>query len=172
MRVAKDRRGSDLGRNGSVLPQLMNTGGRARHLEMPGTRSKRRTLRHRFPSGQAGRRARNRRPNGGRLPGRLQSARPEPGPGSAEMCQVFLLEFDHYRDLKGRPSNAHPLPRTKTAVFQRFSVGTQALSARHRLDQTRLAATDLDLFRQGFGSLRQIGARRSAQSSQGFRTSH
>ena len=68
--------------------QQMNTGGPARHPEIPGIRSKRRTLRHPFPSGQIGRRARDRCPNGGRLPGRLPSARPEPGPGPAGMCQA------------------------------------------------------------------------------------
>lgn len=40
-------------------------------------------------SGWISRRARDRRPNGGRLPSRLQSERPEPGPGSAGMCHFL-----------------------------------------------------------------------------------
>ncbi len=35
MRVTGDQHGSELGRNRSVLPQLINTGGPARHMEIP-----------------------------------------------------------------------------------------------------------------------------------------
>lgn len=65
-----------------------------------------------------------------------------------------------------------PTAETDTATLQWFSLGTQALSARHQPDQMRPAATGLGLCRQGFGSLRQIGARKSAQNCRAFRTSH
>ena len=50
----------------------------------------RRTSRHQPPPGRTSHRARDRCPNGGRLPGRLQSGRPEPGPGSAGMCHFSV----------------------------------------------------------------------------------
>lgn len=65
-----------------------------------------------------------------------------------------------------------PTAETGTTTRQWFSLGTQALSARHQPDQMRPAATGLGLCHQEFDSLQQIGVRRSAQSYRVFRTSH
>ena len=70
-----------------------------RHLGNPmaSISSKRRTLRHRLPSGRTGHRARDRCPNGERLPGRLPSTRPKPGPGSAGKSHDLLTLLPCHR---------------------------------------------------------------------------
>lgn len=87
----------------------------------------RRTSRYRPPSGWISRCTRDRCPNGGRLPGRLQSDDQSPAPALPGCAIVFPSAFNFQREFKDPRSNAHPLPRTDTTILQWFSLGTQAL---------------------------------------------
>ena len=57
-------------------------------------------------------------PEWGRLPGRLQSGRPEPGPGFAGIAIVFLLKFDLQSEINDPHNDASPASENRHQFCQ------------------------------------------------------
>ena len=102
--ISEDRHVPDRGLDQHPLPPMNARRGPRARPDLWQEAATRRTASHQPPSGWVSRRARDRCPNGRRRPGRLQSGRPEPGPGSAGMCQSLILQShaDHLSEIQLR----------------------------------------------------------------------